>query len=577
MTANVSLPSEMNWQCGKSRLLQLLLNNDFVISLLWNWLDFRCLGVMDMAMTNTLERSTWLSILGAVEGTVLDDWRHCHLSLRWLIKRRMNPKNIDTCDVTERKSRRIITYETLVGISMNSLESIVLRHGSMTDAIIPLLVRGCPRLVSINLSGKFTSSGISTLACGYPRLKSISLSGSIIASDGDITNLATSCTDLQKVSFEGWSNLTNVGMSSMIRICHQLEAINIKACYRMKYFDLSGLSRLQSLSLHDFEIVEANLLDMINGTPQLRSIDLNYVSDFGLTVIAVRCPELRSISLSHCLDVSDIGISAIAKRCSQLRTVKIIECGFVSDAGIMALASGCPQLQTIELASSGYATDDGLLSLALQCPLLESIQINYCEYITDTGLTALAYGCSNLRILRLFYCLEISDASLLALSLGCSRLQIIELYDCVSVTDVGLSHLAKGCHDLKTMSLKYCRNITDTGLSALAAGCSQLKAVTFKGCCNITHIGLRVLFEGCPQLKSLTTDYSFSAQDREYEWQLKRKYPSSLVLLRTQVEYNTYGDYHDEEHSTFNMLINIITLILRVLMSRILRISFSRT
>ena len=113
--------------------------------------------------------------------------------------------------------------------------------------------------------------------------------------------------------------------------------------------------------------------------------------------------------------------------------------------------------------------------------------------------------------------------------------------------------------------------------SALAAGCSQLRAVTFKGCCNITHIGLRVLFEGCPQLKSLTTDYSFSAQDREYEWQLKRKYPSSLVLLRTQVEYNTYGDFHDEEHSTFNMLINIITLILRVLMSRILRISFSRT
>ena len=566
----------MKWQCGKSKLLQLQLSNDFVISLLWNWLDFRCLGVMDMAVTNALERRTWLSILSAVEGNILDDWRHCHLSLRWLIKRSVNPKIISTCDISERKSRRVITFDSVADISMNSLESIELRHGSMTDAIVPVLVRGCPRLMSIELSGHFTGSGISALAYGFPQLKLISLSGSIIASDSDLTILATTCTQLQKVRFEGFPNLTSAGMSSMVGICRQLEAIHIKNCYRMNHFDVSGLSLLQSLTLHDFEIVEANLLQMISGCPHLKSVDLNYITDIGLAAIGNGCPELVSISLSHCLDMSNVGISALAKGCPQLRVVKFFECGFISDAGMLALASFCPQLQTIELASCGYITDDCLLSLALQCPLLESIQINYCENITDIGLSALANGCSKLHTLRLFYCLEISDASLLALSLRCLRLQIIELYDCASVTDVGLSHLAKGCKELQTISLKYCRNITDSGLSALANGCSMLRTVTFKGCSNITHVGLKTLLDGSPRLKSLTTDYSFAAKDREFEWQLKRKYPSSLVLIRGQVEYNTDGVFHDEEHSTFNMLINIVTLILRVLMSRILRISFSR-
>ena len=568
----------MKWECGKSKLLQLQRSNDFVFSLLWTWLDLQCLGVMDMAVTNALERGTWLSILSAVEGNILDDWRHCHLSLRWLIKRGMNPKIIDTCDVTERKSRRAVMYSTLVNISMSSLESIVLRHGSMTDAIVPLLVRGCPQLISIDLSGVFTAVGFTAIACGYPQLKSLNLRGTIIASDGDLTNLATNCTQLQKVGFEGWQNLTSVGMSSMIRTCRQLEAIHIKGSgYRMKYFDVSGPSRLQSLTLHGFEIVEANLLVMLNGCTQLRSIDLDYITDFGLTAIGNSFPELRSISLSHCLDISDVGITALAKGCPQLETVKFFECGFISDTGILALASGCPHLQTIEMASSGFITDDCLLSLALQCPQLESIQINYCENITDVGLSALANGCVNLRTLRLFYCLEITDASLLALSLGCSRLQIIELYDCASVTDVGLSHLANGCNELKTLSLKYCRNITDSGLSALAKGCSQLRSITFKGCSTITHVGLKALLEGCHQLRSLTTDYSFTAIDREFEWQLKRRYPSSLVLIRGQVEYNTHEIFQDEEQSTFNMLINIVTLILRVMMHRILRISFNRT
>ena len=67
-----------------SRLFQLCENSfHYLIS----WLDLVCICRLDTAIGNEVERSLWLHRLLMMDSKVVDEYKHSHSSIRWLITR----------------------------------------------------------------------------------------------------------------------------------------------------------------------------------------------------------------------------------------------------------------------------------------------------------------------------------------------------------------------------------------------------------------------------------------------------------------------------------------------------------
>ena len=54
---------------------------------LLSWLDLVCIGRLDTAIGNEVERSLWLHILHMMDSKAFDEYEHSHSSIRWLITR----------------------------------------------------------------------------------------------------------------------------------------------------------------------------------------------------------------------------------------------------------------------------------------------------------------------------------------------------------------------------------------------------------------------------------------------------------------------------------------------------------
>ena len=52
---------------------------------LLSWLDIRSICCLDIAVGNKDERSIWLHSLHSIDSKAVDDYKHCHASIRWLI------------------------------------------------------------------------------------------------------------------------------------------------------------------------------------------------------------------------------------------------------------------------------------------------------------------------------------------------------------------------------------------------------------------------------------------------------------------------------------------------------------
>ena len=54
---------------------------------LLSWLDVGSICSLDTAVGNKDERLMWLRSLHSIDSKAIDDYEHCHLSIKWLITR----------------------------------------------------------------------------------------------------------------------------------------------------------------------------------------------------------------------------------------------------------------------------------------------------------------------------------------------------------------------------------------------------------------------------------------------------------------------------------------------------------
>ena len=89
----------------------------------------------------------------------------------------------------------------------------------------------------------------------------------------------------------------------------------------------------------------------------LKAIDLRHCStltDTGLAVLAVGCPQLDELLLSFCTQLGDVGVCQLAAQLgSRLRRLELYHVPQLTEAAVDALVAKCTVLEELNLGKCG--------------------------------------------------------------------------------------------------------------------------------------------------------------------------------------------------------------------------------
>ena len=284
-----------------------------------SWLDFGCLCKLDIATGNADERLLWRHSLHTMGSEAVDEYKHTHSSIRWLIRRGVRATRIRIRGTKLERDR--ITDQTFAGVG-----SLFTSNAGIDDRN-PTLING----------GAYTLKNHSTVRYRL-RSREITVETNTCAS---VRRLG--CHHLTSIDLSGCSGISDIGVSAIAACCHHLTSINLKRCPSIS--DI-GVSAIAERCRH------------------LTSIDLRgcgRISDIGVSALAEGCHHLTSIKIRYCDGVSDIGVSALAAGCCHLISIKLG--GRISDIGLSALTERCHQLTSINLSFCDGISDIGVSAI----------------------------------------------------------------------------------------------------------------------------------------------------------------------------------------------------------------------
>jgi F-box and leucine-rich repeat protein 2/20 len=538
-----------------------------LILIIMSWLDLRDYGLLDLALTNVVERKRWMICLSSAHLNLNLRTIQCtHFLLLWLIKRKMQPEVIsynDSCAVLDDRS--------FVGINNKLLHTLDLSGSDITDAGLLMIAQGCPQLKDITLSycKKISDKGLLALTVNLPGMTSIDLSHASKMTHVGIFTIAERCPALVKISIFDYRSTSssielNDSIQAIARGCPKLQTISISYCDWLSnesvVFLAERCKELRSVRLVGCDRVTNEAIRAIaNSCPDLEKLDLggrprtdpslsSRITDESFIIVGQNCSKLMDISIAY-NNVTDIGIAALARGCLQLRSFSAHGCPLISGAGMMALSHGCKELRTINLLKCQHIFDDSLCTIAEGCPELTSLNLSSSEAVSNFGISCIAGGCKKLTSITIFSCWKIDDTTLIAIGSSCPNLREIVIASAWhKFSDRGLVAIARGCPALESISISDSPNITDAGVIVLAQKCLQLKSISFSSskitdaslnafakisrklqrasfysCDCITSTGLSILAAECTQMQKI---YLIKSEKVEEEnlLSLRRKY-----------------------------------------------------
>lgn len=167
------------------------------------------------------------------------------------------------------------------------------------------------------------------------------------------------------------------------------------------------------------------------------------------------CSAVERICLSGCLLLTDSGLSAVARRCPQLRTLEVRGCSQVTDVGVSEVVMRCLNLSRLDVTGCYQVTSvrprpgggGPEVAPAPSCPLppvvvagggqlyLQYVDLTDCQALEDCGIKALARACPQLTHLFLRRCVRLTDVALKCVASYCVVLRELSISDCVQARD----------------------------------------------------------------------------------------------------------------------------------------------
>ena len=211
-----------------SRLFEL--DDDALRSLL-SWLDVGSICSVDTAVGNKDERLMWLHSLHLIDSKAIDEYEHCHRSIRWLIMRGARATSIRA-----RRSNRQVADMTFAGVGILCTQNVDSVNQGFSrwlgikcdtsnglDKALFIRPQGLSQVTSIALYDcqSLSDIGVSAIAQGCPLLTSIDLTDCRSISDVGVSAIAQGCPLLTSIPLYGCSGLSETALSHLrIRYPH---------------------------------------------------------------------------------------------------------------------------------------------------------------------------------------------------------------------------------------------------------------------------------------------------------------------------------------------------------------------
>ena len=306
-----------------SRLFQL---GDDAFRWLLDWLDYVSIVCLDTAVGNATERLLWLHSLPTIDSKAIDEYQHCHSSIRWIIKRALKVTNIRARKLAC-TSNQHIDDETFAGMGIHCTQNVDYFNGGFLSLLT--------ELNNINWTVNNLDWTVSVETLNWSGLVSLDLSSCYDISSAGLSTIVQRCPQLTSINLHDCRSMSDEGVQAIGEGCPHLLLINLSECHRISYE--------------------------------------------GILAIAKGCHKLTSIDLSVCRRIKDDSLIALAEGCPNLVEVNLNSCNEVTDSGVFAIAEGCPHLSSINLKDLNCLSDDSLEAIAKGCRELRMINIEYCH------------------------------------------------------------------------------------------------------------------------------------------------------------------------------------------------------
>jgi F-box and leucine-rich repeat protein 2/20 len=307
------------------------ISDDNLILIMMSWLDLRDYGLLDLALTNVVERKRWMICLSSANlNSNLRTIQCTHSLLRWLIKRKI----------------RLISMRGITALSHGCKELRTIDIDDcewITDDCLFRIAEGCPELTSFTLSRSDFPTSSGHIDWTNARLEAVTNAG--------ISRIARGCKKLTSISIIHCRRIDDTALRAIGSSCHNLREITLKT----DIFSMSMCLRF---------------------------------SNRGLIAIARGCPALESISISDCPNITDAGMIVLAQKCFQLKSITFYS-SKITDASLIAFAKNSRKLQRASFCSCDCITSTGLSILSVECTQMQKMRFSFCKKVGEENLLSL--------------------------------------------------------------------------------------------------------------------------------------------------------------------------------------------
>ena len=271
--------------------------------------------------------------------------------------------------------------------------------------------------------------------------------------------------DMRELNFSYCTGVTDLGVSSAVEKCPNLETLILQGCSNVHLNDATKWS--------------------LNHCKRLQTLTMAWCKQLNISSFRGLCDkekeesliQLKHLSLKDCDHVCDVCLTYISDHLKTLESLNISFCISVTDEGLEAVAKGLPKLTVLKLQAVDNISSNGLRHVANRCTGLKHLDIGFCDWVNDECLEKLSNGkiLDTLEQLNLA-CAHITDEGIRVIAESFLQLRYLNIGQCRDLTDQCLHHIRDNLVNLVSIDVYGC-HFTESTIRNVWATLSNLKVV----------------------------------------------------------------------------------------------------
>ena len=198
----------------------------------------------------------------------------------------------------------------------------------------------------------------------YLQLRHLDLSDCVAFDDLGLRVVGLSCGLLESLYLRRCNRVTDIGIKHIAQHCSHLKELSVSDCYKVRDFSLKEIAK-NSANLKYLSVAKCP------------------VTDTGMKYIGKHCVKLKYLNIRGCEAVSDVGLTHIVQNCFKLRSLDAGKCD-ITDNGMHIIGIHCPQLKKLSVRGCERVTDMGIKSIAAQCCSVQYLNVQECNLSYET-------------------------------------------------------------------------------------------------------------------------------------------------------------------------------------------------